>query len=49
MSASFDSRKIISFMPSTAFIGVRISCDICAKKFDLALLAASAVSDADFS
>ena len=32
ISGSSDSRSIISFMPRTALIGVRISWDICARK-----------------
>ena len=39
---SFDSRRIISSMPSTALIGVRISWDIRAKNFPFASLAAKA-------
>ena len=39
---SLDSRRIISSMPRTALIGVRISCDICARNLPLASFAASA-------
>ena len=46
---SFVSWRIISFMPRTALIGVRISWDICAKNWLLALSARIALSAASFS
>ena len=42
--SSLHSRRIISFMPSTAFIGVRISCDMFERNADFAWLSAIAFS-----
>ena len=49
IEASPDSRRIISFMPRTALIGVRISWDICARKELFAFPAEIAASADSFS
>ena len=49
ISSSVHSRSIISFIPSTAFMGVRISWDICARKLLFASSAAIAESADCFS